>query len=425
MAKGDGGIQRLEGGRWRIFVSFGNDPVTGERQRITRVISGTKAEARKVRDEIKREHENGLRIDAENVKFRDFSTAWLEGKLSSGAIGMSRYRTERALVDAMNSHIGNMALTDITPQVVEKLYSVIRAEKTEKNGYYSGTSMNMLHTCLKQVLKKAVMQDLLLRNPCDRVDAPKKNAPERKALSSDECARLVRALDDAERAAYAEMAGKEARQAARGNDADRTYLRGMNTVSEATGVRIAIATGMRRGEVFGLTWGSVDFDRFRILVRKTLTVDGFLKEPKSRAGVRDVAVDEKTARHIAEWKSRQALELSKLGIRQTEETPVCCSETGGFLDLHNVERWWRRFRVEAGFPSLKLHELRHTQATLLLANGVDVKTVQSRMGHSNASITLNWYAHALPENDQKAAQLMGNLFNAERTKGRIIRLRTA
>ena len=83
---------------------------------------------------------------------------------------------------------------------------------------------------------------------------------------------------------------------------------------------------------------------------------------------------------------------------------------GGWFDLHNFETWWRRFRKENGFEGLKFHELRHTQATQLLAQGVDVKTVQTRMGHSNASLTLNWYAHAMPQNDRKAADMLGELF---------------
>ena len=80
------------------------------------------------------------------------------------------------------------------------------------------------------------------------------------------------------------------------------------------------------------------------------------------------------------------------------------------MNLSNFERWWREFRKEAGFEGLRFHELRHTQATQLLANGVDLKTVQDRMGHANGAITLNWYAHAVPENDEKAAQLVGEIW---------------
>ncbi|MEG1827083.1 tyrosine-type recombinase/integrase [Gordonibacter sp.] len=93
--------------------------------------------------------------------------------------------------------------------------------------------------------------------------------------------------------------------------------------------------------------------------------------------------------------------------------------------VRGFQRWWRPWRTERGFEGLKFHELRHTQATQLLANGVDVKTVQNRLGHSDASLTLNWYAHAVPENDKKAADLVGNLFASKPVEPRIIEVRSA
>ena len=105
--------------------------------------------------------------------------------------------------------------------------------------------------------------------------------------------------------------------------------------------------------------------------------------------------------------------MAKLCIKLDGATPVCCSERGEWVNLANFERWWRGFRKQVGFDELRFHELRHSQATLLLANGTDLKTVQDRMGHANGAITLNWYAHAVPENDAKAAQLVGDFYGSE------------
>ena len=126
-----------------------------------------------------------------------------------------------------------------------------------------------------------------------------------------------------------------------------------------------------------------------------------------------LAIDATTVSHLATWKERQAEELAKIGVKQTDETPVCCSSTGGRIRIDNFSHWWGIWRKEHGFDGLKFHELRHTQATLLLANGVDVKTVQTRLGHASASITLDWYAHAIPQNDHAAATMLGNLLNAK------------
>ena len=182
------------------------------------------------------------------------------------------------------------------------------------------------------------------------------------------------------------------------------------------GVRIALATGMRRGEIVGLVWGNVDLKRSRIRVSQTVTVYDEVKKPKSEAGKRLVNIDAYTVEHLKAWKARQKAELAKIAIVQDETTPVCCSDIGGYMNPMNYSRWWRVFAKNAGFEGLHLHELRHTQATQLVASGVDMKTIQHRLGHSSASLTMNLYAHALPENDAHAADLIGNLFSSEPTE---------
>lgn len=96
---------------------------------------------------------------------------------------------------------------------------------------------------------------------------------------------------------------------------------------------------------------------------------------------------------------------------------MCCSGTGGRIRIDNFSHWWGIWRREHGFDGLKFHELRHTQAMLLLANGVDVKTAQAGLGHTSASITLDWYAHAIPQNDHAAAAMLGSLLGGTGADG--------
>ena len=219
-------------------------------------------------------------------------------------------------------------------------------------------------------------------------------------------------VDGSEAEGYAKMDEKEARRAYReehGIAKERKAFRGLHHIGNITAVRLGLATGMRRGEVFAVTWENVDLDRRTIRVCQSITYQRKVKTPKTQAGIRTLAIDATTASHLATWKERQAAELAKIGVEQTGKTPVCCSDTGGWYRIDNFEHWWGVWRKEHGFEGLKFHELRHTQATQLLANGVDVKTVQTRLGHANASITLGWYAHAIPEKDHEAADLLGNL----------------
>ena len=106
---------------------------------------------------------------------------------------------------------------------------------------------------------------------------------------------------------------------------------------------------------------------------------------------------------------------------------VACTQTGTRLGHSSYNRWWNPFKREQGFDGLRSHELRHTQATLLLGNRVDVKTVQNRLGHSSASITLDWYGHAQPENDRAAANCLGAILEGgdDTTAGNIIKVDVA
>lgn len=425
MAKGDGSIYELGRNRWRVMVDFGIDPVTKKRNRPSRVVNGTKAEARKVRDQLRREHDSGLSADASKITFREIADMWQKSREASGELSFRTLKDGEYMIACYSKFIGGMRLADIDPYTVESLYAAIRKEKADSGRPVGGTTMHKFHVVLKQIFQKAVDNDLMLRNPCDRVKAPKKDEPERRSLTVEEGSRLLRCVDEAEEAAYAYLGEKEARQTERGNLFGRTAIRGLYPVCNVLAVRIGIATGMRLGEVMGLVWGNVALNQPCIHVVQQCTTYGEIKPPKGRYKKRTVNIDATTAAHLERWKRRQAVELLKIGIKQDDTTPVCCSDTGGYYSVQNFQRWWRPWRKEHGFETLKFHELRHTQATQLLANGVDVKTVQSRMGHSDASITLNWYAHTVPENDEKAAQLIGELFATGPDEPRIIEVRTA
>ena len=407
----DGSITKLGPNHWRVQVSFGKDPLTGKYVRTVRNVRGTKADARRVRDEIRKAHESGIIANAGKVKFGVFARQWQQAKEASGRIGEQRISLERRNVRDICARIEDLPVCDITPPIVESVCDDIRkAKEAAKGGPISARTMREVYATFRQIMKKAVAYDLILRNPCDRVELPKAEDSKRRSLTSEEGRDLMAALDNEEAAAYAKLHEKEQRRADWNKPPERSKICGVRDVSNVLAVRLGLATGMRRGEVFGLAWGAVDLRGASLKVRQSLTQYGEIKTPKTKAGLRTISLDFATARRLARWKGEQSRYLEMLGIEQTDETPVCCSNVGGWCDLHNFESWWRRFRNESGFEGLKFHELRHTQATQLLANGVDVKTVQTRLGHSNASLTLNWYAHAIPENDRRAADMLGELF---------------
>ena len=415
MAKGDGYIIKKPNGTWEVQVALGRDPITGKYIRTSRTVRGTKADARRVRDEIRRESEMGLNIDGDKVRFLDFTVSFSEARRNIGSASEERIAQDEKRLRLCGELLGNPLLKKVGVRTIEALFPAIRKHR-EAQGYKCGNStLKAYFVLLKSFFKKAVDYDLLLRNPCDKVEAPKAAKPERKSLSLEEVQRLMLAIDSEEKRALQCLSAKEQRQHEWGAVEDRSYLLGMREVCYVLAVRIGIATGMRLGEVLGLTWGAVDAKRNLISVQRTLKPDGTLKEPKTDAGKRIVAIDAVTMAHLKAWSGYQEELLDTLCIDVDNAAPVLCSATGGFLNSANFEHWWKGFRTKAGFPDLKFHELRHTQATQLLAQGVDLKTVQTRLGHSDASLTLNWYAHAVPENDRIAADKLGELF-AQRPK---------
>ena len=418
MAYGDGSItevKKRDGSsyapkHWRICINLGTDPITGERVKVQRNFTGTKAAATKLRTQMKAEYENGLAVKGERMTFSAFADEWHEGRVTAAEVGKTRLAREKTIINELKAYIGTTRLRDITPHTIEALYTRIRKDKTEARGKCSGTTMNMYHKLLKQILAKAVDYEIILRNPADKVKAPKVDPVDRRSLNVDEGRELLAKIDEAEDEAYQHRLEVEDRQRKRGDTSDRSYLRGMSTIGNVMAARIGLATGMRRGEVMGLTWGHIDFKRRVLRVEQSVTVYSEIKEPKSEAGRRELNLDEKTLTHLARWKDFQQEELSILCKEQTEDTPVCCTDKGDFMQPTNFSRWWRKFAKESGFAGLRFHELRHTQASQLVASGMDIKTVQHRLGHASASLTLNQYSHALPAKDAEAAQFIGNLF---------------
>lgn len=434
---------------WLVCLSFGSETVTDEngkqhkkRRKVQRVAHGTLAEARKLAKELSSQYEH---IDVTASKERTFDDACRAWETS---VRNAATATEGAMngylinLGHMRGKIGDKILTVITKQDVEDALASIKAERGIGN-----TTLNKIYAVTKRVFKYAVNNDWLVRNPCDKITAPRiDEVNNRRSLSAEECARFRACLDQAEADAFAEFDAKEERVEGYGTKEGRKIVRGLSGMSCIMAVRIELATGLRRSEVLGLTWSAVDFERGQITVHQKLVVEkrrgskkaGELKigSPKTKMGTRSLFVDDDTMEHLKQWKAVQAKALALVmpegePLKQTEDTPVCVGDRGGWMRPPTISRWWegyeqksrkkgcegqvyRRtgFRDEIGFPGLCMHELRHTQATQLLGAGVDLKTVQARMGHAKASHTLDLYAHAIPANDRDAANIMGSLYNA-------------
>lgn len=174
---------------------------------------------------------------------------------------------------------------------------------------------------------------------------------------------------------------------------------------------VALATGLRSGELFGLRWSDVTDDaihvRCSVSTRNGTVVES---EPKSKSSRRIVAIDPATRKVLEEHRINQEKELSLFGGDVVPER-VFTNQLGKTLDSSNVSKIWHRLQAEAGVPRARMHDARHMHITRLLAVGVDIRTVSDRAGHADTVLTLRQYAHALEARKKRAAIPLDDLLD--------------
>lgn len=413
---------------WRITITLGqktyfdkNGKARKRQMKVSRTYYGTLTDARAYKKALMDEYKK-LDKAAIGDTFADAVEKWSDKMELDGTCAPSKLRDYKSRLGYVSPYLSNKPLLEVSAEDVTA--AIAAAQKRRKLSQRTKREVFLL---VKRVLRFSKQRRYVAENVLEDETAPK--APktvERNFLTFEECADFMRKLDDNERLAYADYREKESRQADNGNTFGRTRLYGLNTLGYLMAVRLMCATGMRRGEVLGLMWDFVDFDRGEVKVAHAFNSDSILKQPKTKAGRRTISIDAVTVEHLREWKSFQKKALHLLTVVDDEgnvrtigqdgNTPVCCSSEGGFIEPHALSHWWDKYRKEVNYPRLRMHELRHTQASLLIGSGKDIKTVQLRLGHEKSTTTLDYYGHLLPKNDKDAADFMGAVLYGQTTK---------
>lgn len=380
---------------WQLIVSLGNDPLTSKRVQKTRHFKGTKAEAKRALSQFIREIEYGLKVDSDKITFGRYSEQWIADRITSGNLAPATILRDKQLLKKLNNYLENIQLKDIDAPTVRTLYALLADDGLGQ------ASMIKAAIVLKLIFKQAVADDILIRNPCDSVPSPKqKKSNVSRALDKKGVAKLIKKLEEIENKEYP--------------NAKENQRQKVSNRAHTMAVRIILSTGMRKSEVLGLAWSDIDFDNSILSVRYTLDrITGKLKEPKTESGIRDISLDNDILGNLRKWKLMQKDYLDYLGVEQSAGAPVITSESGTRINSSNLARWWRQFCDSNGFEGLRLHDLRHTSATLLVSSGLNIKAISARLGHSSVGITLDLYAHAQREDDEKAAAIIGNILSGQ------------
>jgi integrase len=341
-----------------------------------RYVSGrTKETARKALREARSNVDAGLVFDGGTVTLAGYLDRWLADSVKDTVRQRTYERYESIVRVHIKPAIGRMKLKALTPAHARALY------RQKLDSGLSPRTVNYIHVTLHKALSQAVSDGLVQRNAA-QVKAPRPEKPETKTLSPDQARKLV---------ATAQEAGD--RYAA-------LYV-------------VALHTGLREGEMLGLRWNDLDLEARgappTLQVRRTLseTRTGHKFElPKSGKG-RSIKLSRKAVEALRSHRAKQAEEKLRLGSLWQDNGLVFPTTTGTTTSGTNLlGRHFKPLLKRAGLPAIRLHDLRHTCATILLMAGKHPKFVQEMFGHANISITLDTYSHVIEGMDGGLADAM-------------------
>lgn len=374
------GHVRKRGARWCVVVDVGRDPDTG--RRIQKWHSGfvRKRDAESAVSAIVSKLEDGSYVEPSKLTVGRFLTdEWLpaiRATIGEGTLESYARNVRAHIVPA----IGGVPLQRLTPAHLNAMYAdLLESGRSDGGGGLSPRTVRYCHTIVRRSLQAAVKWGRVVRNVADAAEPP---SP-----------KVTRA---------------GARQAMRTWTADelRGFLAAQRETRDYPLWVVLAQTGMRRGEVLGARWSDLDLEAGRWSVRRTLTAVAHElreSEPKTDHGRRSVALDAGTARVLGEWRRRQLEERLALGPAWQDTGRVFTREDGADLHPERVSERFDRLVGRSGPPRIRLHDLRHTHATLALAANVHPKVVSERLGHASVTITLDTYSHAIPAMQADAA----------------------
>lgn len=363
--RGEGSIYPRADGTWRAQVCH-----RGERLSFS---AATRAECIAWVQDVQSKVRRGWNLQGAKTTLKDFAAYWLE--LAKTKI---RQKTIVSYESVLRTHIiprlGNVQLCDLKPDRIDQFYVEML---TAGIGIYT---VRVCHRTLHVMLANALRYDHILRNPADGATVPR--APSREMMVLDE-EQVTRFLTTTSGTRYEAL------------------------------FRLAVTTGMREAELFGLKWADISWHHSVInLRRQAQRIPGQgmqFSEPKTKAGKRTIKLSQGALNALREHKLRQERERELASRRWVEQDLVFASRFGGTLDQSNLRREFYAILEVAGLPKMRFHDLRHTAASLMLNNNIPVIVVSRILGHSKPSVTLDIYGHLYNEMQNEAAQLMDDL----------------
>lgn len=376
-ANGEGSISKRKDGRYEARISLPD----GRRQSIYG--RSRQDVARKLILALRNQQQGMLPTDS-SQSTEQFLATWLDSVKAS--LRPRTYEAYNLNVRRLLPLIGSKRLKNLTPQLIERAYSLLLESGLSKR------SVEQAHAVLHSALEKALHWDLIARNPADFVSVPRPERREMKTLTREQAALLIRTT--------------------RGDRLEALWV-------------LLLTTGMRLGEALGLRWDDLDMNARILRVSRALQRQAgkglVMAEPKTSRSRRTIHLSDIAVSALQDLRKAQLEDRPEASPPGDECNLVFTRADGSPIDPGQVSAELKRALQKAGLPRIRVHDLRHTAASLLLANGTHPKVVQDLLGHSTISLTLDTYSHVSPAlHAQVAADMQEMLVSREPPTGKTL-----
>lgn len=408
---------RKRGNNYEVTVSNGRFPDGRKKFKTTTFHPDpNKTDTQNMRDlqyfmmDFERSVHDGDNFDGQKMTFAQFVPEWRESYARMSIRPKTLESYDQLLKTHIIPEIGTIKIAKVKPIHLNKMYRDLSEHRKDgKEGGYPSSTIHRIHGVLSSVMSYAVKCGVIDNNPCQKATLPKEKAAtltEENYFTEKQAATFIGYLNEPFTVTRRPKNRKEYTE--------------IHTVPEQQKIflTMALLTGCRRSELIALQWSDIDFDRKELHIRKATTIANhelITEDPKTRKSYRKISLSDHLVDALREYRTHQLEKRLQIGSKWYDgnfvfttwdghqmrpETPYAAFKT--ILQRYNATH-------EEQLPDITLHGLRHTSATLLIAENTDIKTVASRLGHSRVGTTLDIYSHALESKDRAAADTLSSL----------------
>jgi integrase len=371
------GSVRKRGSTWTIVLDVGADPVTGKRRQKSKGGFPTRRAAEAALRNLAASVDADRFVERSTKTVGEYLDEWLE--VVQPRLRPTTWNSYRQSVAHIKSRIGAVPLQSLAPLDVENLHKQLLATRGRNGRLLNPKTVRGVHIVLRKALADAERLGLVVRNAAAAAKPPVPAKYEHTTWTAEQLALFLDSIEG-ERLAAAFV--------------------------------LLATTGMRRGEALGLRWGDLDLPAGRLSIVQTITTVRdkiVISPPKTSRSRRSVSLDPVTVAALRDHRRRQNEERLWAGEAWSNTSDlVFTNEVGEAVHPSAFSYLFKSSVRRSGLPRIRLHDLRHTYATVALAAGVHPKIVSERLGHATIAVTLDLYSHVTPAIDAEAAALVAS-----------------